>query len=390
MTFRQAQELGGHVRRGERGSLVVYADRIHKTEIDENTGQEVEREIAFLKGYTGFCVEQIDGLPERFYARAQARLEPMERIGHAERFFAGTGAQIRHGGNMAFYSVSEDRVQMPPFETFRDAESYYATLAHELTHWTGHPNRLGRDLAGRDRGRIRERGPFPAFDRDKFLKAKFIKTLPEDIQQDIAEHGIRNGVLLTIAPTGTTSAYYNNVSSGLEPTFDWKYERKVRQSDGSIKNFGEVYDYGYLVFKSIHGEVDEKDFPEYMVSSYDLTVKDHLNIQATCQRFIDASISKTINCPSDMPFEDFQNVYTMAYEMGCKGCTTYRPSGVRGSVLSVEPDGSATLEVDLDPVSVQRGAARVVACRSWAISTPMRWPMRLKMWAGSMPKWRNP
>lgn len=150
MTFRQAKELGGHVRKGEKGNLVVYANKISKTEIDDDTGEEVERDIPFMKGYTVFNVEQIEGLPAQFYAPAAPRLDPVQRIDHAEAFFAATGADIRHGGNRAYYSVTDDYVQMPPFETFRDAESYYATLAHECTHWTRHPSRLERDF-GRKR-----------------------------------------------------------------------------------------------------------------------------------------------------------------------------------------------------------------------------------------------
>lgn len=150
MTFRQAKELGGHVRKGEKGSLVVYADRIRKTEIDEATGDEQERDIPFMKGYTAFNVEQVDGLPAHYYTKAEARLDPVARIDHAERFFAQTGADIRHGGNQAYYTVTHDYVQMPPFETFRDAESYYATLAHECCHLTRHPSRLDRDF-GRKR-----------------------------------------------------------------------------------------------------------------------------------------------------------------------------------------------------------------------------------------------
>jgi antirestriction protein ArdC len=150
MTFRQAQELKAHVRKGEKGNLVVYASTVTRTETDEDTGQEQERDIPFMKGYTVFNVEQIDGLPPQFYAPAEPRLDPVQRIDHAEAFFAATGASLRHGGNMAYYSVTEDRVQMPPFETFRDAESYYATLAHEITHWTRHPSRLDRDF-GRKR-----------------------------------------------------------------------------------------------------------------------------------------------------------------------------------------------------------------------------------------------
>jgi antirestriction protein ArdC len=150
MTFKQALDLGAHVRKGEEGSLVVYADKIVRTETDTATGEEAERAIPFMKGYTVFNVEQIDGLPEHYYARPTPRIETVQRIERAEVFFAATGATIRHGGTMALYSITHDHVQMPPIEAFRDAESYYATLAHEATHWTRHPSRLDRDL-GRKR-----------------------------------------------------------------------------------------------------------------------------------------------------------------------------------------------------------------------------------------------
>lgn len=149
MTFKQAQELGGHVRKGEKGNLVVYANTITKTETDEN-GQESERDIPFMKGYTVFNVEQVEGLPAHFYALAERPAETVQRIAHAEAFFAATGADIRHGGDRAFFSPAEDRVQMPPIEAFREAEAYYATLAHELTHWTKGKGRLERDF-GRKR-----------------------------------------------------------------------------------------------------------------------------------------------------------------------------------------------------------------------------------------------
>ena len=146
LTFKQALELGGNVRKGETGELVVYANSITKTEIDDK-GEETEREIPFLKGYTVFNVEQCDGLPAHFYAKAEApALTPAQRIDAADRFFAATGADIRHGGTRAFYAEGPDYVQMPPFETFTDAESYAGTLAHELTHWTKHDRRLARDL----------------------------------------------------------------------------------------------------------------------------------------------------------------------------------------------------------------------------------------------------
>jgi antirestriction protein ArdC len=149
ITFRQALALGGHVRKGEHGSTVVYANRFTRTEAGEN-GQDVERQIPFLKAYTVFNVNQVEGLPAHFYAVAEAKLDAVQRIDHADIFFAATGADIRHGGNQAYYALQPDHVQMPPFESFEDPESYYATLAHECTHWTRHPTRLDRDF-GRKR-----------------------------------------------------------------------------------------------------------------------------------------------------------------------------------------------------------------------------------------------
>ena len=146
MTFRQALELNAHVRKGERGSTVVYASTITRTGTDERTGEETAETIPFLKSYTVFNVEQIEGLPAHFHAIAEPRLDPVQRIERAESFFANTKAEIRNGGNMAYYNIDSDFVQMPPFEAFRDAESYYASLAHECSHWTRHKSRLDRDL----------------------------------------------------------------------------------------------------------------------------------------------------------------------------------------------------------------------------------------------------
>ena len=133
MTYRQAQELGGQVKKGEHGSLVVYADKITRTETDES-GEEVLHDIAFMKGYTVFNCEQIDLLPPHFYATATPPISVPARIAAAESFAVNTEATLRHGGNRAYYSITDDYVQMPPFECFRDAESFYATLLHELTH----------------------------------------------------------------------------------------------------------------------------------------------------------------------------------------------------------------------------------------------------------------
>lgn len=149
MTYKQAAELGAHVRKGEKGSQVVYADKITRTETGAN-GEEVASQIPFMKAYTVFNCEQIEGLPAHFYPTPPPALTALERMETGEAFAARTHAAILHGGNRAFYSASTDHVQLPPFETFRDSESYYATLLHELTHWTKHETRLNREF-GRKR-----------------------------------------------------------------------------------------------------------------------------------------------------------------------------------------------------------------------------------------------
>jgi antirestriction protein ArdC len=148
MTYKQAGELGGQVRKGEKGSLVVFANRITRAVADDK-GDTVEKEIPFMKGYTVFNVEQIDGLPGHYYATARPVNHDLARLEGVDAFFAATGATIRHGGDRAYYSIDRDVVQMPEMPAFRDSENYYATLAHEMTHWTRHPTRLDRNLGGK-------------------------------------------------------------------------------------------------------------------------------------------------------------------------------------------------------------------------------------------------
>ena len=145
MTYKQAQELGGQVRKGEHGSLVVYANTITRTETND-AGEDIEHEIPFMKGYTVFNIEQVDGLPAHYYAQPANPLPLAERIENADRFMTNTGATIHHGGNQAYYAPARDAIQLPPFEAFKDKESYYATALHELTHWTKHEKRLDRDF----------------------------------------------------------------------------------------------------------------------------------------------------------------------------------------------------------------------------------------------------
>jgi antirestriction protein ArdC len=147
VTFRQAAELGAHVRKGETGSTVVYANRVRRTETADN-GDEVERDIPFLKAYTVFNLEQLDDLPDGYLpSLAESPKKDVNRNAAADAFFAATGAVIRQGGNKAFFAPGPDIIQMPPIETFRDAESYYATLGHEHIHWAGGKHRLDRDLS---------------------------------------------------------------------------------------------------------------------------------------------------------------------------------------------------------------------------------------------------
>ncbi|AXB78462.1 adenosylcobalamin-dependent ribonucleoside-diphosphate reductase [Novosphingobium sp. P6W] len=183
-----------------------------------------------------------------------------------------------------------------------------------------------------------ERGVFPAYDAESFARAPFLAKLPQDLRDDIAAHGIRNGVLLTLAPTGTTSIFYGNVSSGVEPTFSWHYNRAVvveqTATEQKTEQF-EVEDYGWFLYSRLPGFDPAAPLPDYMISALELSVEDHIAVAAAAQRWVDAAISKTINCPAAMSYEAFREVYLTAYRMGMKGCTTYRPSGVRGSVLSV-------------------------------------------------------
>lgn len=148
MTYKQAQSLGAHVRKGETGSFIVYADRITRTETDAR-GEDVEREIAFMKSYTVFNVEQIEGLPEQHRPMQSPTPSPVERLAIAEQFFAATGARFEHGGKRAYYSPSADVIRLPHAEAFRDAESYASTKGHELIHWTGHTTRLAREFGKR-------------------------------------------------------------------------------------------------------------------------------------------------------------------------------------------------------------------------------------------------
>jgi ribonucleoside-diphosphate reductase alpha chain len=177
----------------------------------------------------------------------------------------------------------------------------------------------------------KEKGAFPLFDRDKYLSAGHASSLSKDIKAEIAAHGIRNALLTSIAPTGTISLFAGNVSSGIEPIFNISYERKVLLPDGSRRS-EQVEDFAARLYWSLHGR--DAKLPDTFVTVDMLTPHQHLIMQAAVQAHVDSSISKTINCPTDLSFEDFKAVYAEAYELGLKGCTTFRPNQVTGSVLS--------------------------------------------------------
>jgi ribonucleoside-diphosphate reductase alpha chain len=204
-----------------------------------------------------------------------------------------------------------------------------------------------------------EKGPFPLFDKEAYLAGETVAALDEDLRQAIGDYGIRNALLTSVAPTGTISIFADNVSSGLEPVFSFRYTRNVLLPDGSRKE-EEVSDYAYRLFRRLKG--DATPLPDYFVDAQSLAPADHVVMQAAVQKYVDSSISKTINVPADFPFEQFKDVYLQAYELGCKGCTTYRPNEVTGAVLEARPakqDDAATQQREL-PLPAPRPKPRDV------------------------------
>jgi len=183
----------------------------------------------------------------------------------------------------------------------------------------------------------KEKGAFPLFDAEPYLSSGNMMQMDDDVRDAIRTHGIRNALLTSIAPTGTISLYAGNVSSGIEPVFAYAYTRKVLQKDGS-RTEEEVVDYAVQMWRDKFGD---KALPDFFVNAQTLSPADHVKMQAAAQKWIDSSISKTINCPEDISFDEFKDVYMQAYETGCKGCTTYRPNDVTGSVLSVSEEKSS-------------------------------------------------
>ena len=193
-----------------------------------------------------------------------------------------------------------------------------------------------------------EKGAFPLLDREQYLAGETVMGLGEEVRAQIAQHGIRNALLTSVAPTGTISLFADNVSSGIEPVFSFRHTRNVLMPDGTRRE-EEVTDYAYRLFRRVKGELTP--LPDYFIDAQVLTPEDHVVMQAAVQKHVDSSISKTINVPADIPFERFKDVYLQAYALGCKGCTTYRPNEVTGAVLAAKPE---TLPMSSAPVPLKQ------------------------------------
>ena len=202
-------------------------------------------------------------------------------------------------------------------------------------------------------GLAAEKGAFPLYDAARYAESPTIQCLDDDVRAAIDASGVRNALLTSVAPTGTISLLAGNVSSGIEPVFSYSYTRNVLMPDGT-RRAESVDDHAYLLFRRLKG--DSAPLPDYFVDAQSLRPADHLTVQAQAQAFVDSSISKTINCPEEMEFDDFKDIYMRAYDLGCKGCTTYRPNPVTGAVLE-RASGAAARSA---PAAGAEGAATTV------------------------------
>jgi ribonucleoside-diphosphate reductase alpha chain len=212
-------------------------------------------------------------------------------------------------------------------------------------------------------GLARERGPFPLFDAERFGRTGHAARLEPDLRSAIALNGIRNGLLTSIAPTGTISLLAGNVSSGIEPIYSIQYARRILQSDGSSRTEN-VTDYAAALWWQMKG--NDVPLPASIVTADQMNPSDHLVMQAAVQKHVDSSISKTVNIPVSLDFDAFKTVYEEAYSLGLKGCTTFRPNDVTGSVLSDTP------ELSNEPAGGQALRAREVVLGGF--SYKLKWP----------------
>lgn len=176
----------------------------------------------------------------------------------------------------------------------------------------------------------KEKGAFPLYDARQHLASTEMQALPKEVLKAIRKNGLRNGLLTSIAPTGTISLLAGNISGGIEPVFDHSFSRAIRDKNDVVYE-EQVEDYAYRLYRNIKGP--DAPLPDHFVTVTDLTPDDHLAMQAALQPFVDSAISKTINCPQDITYDDFRSIYAQAYRLGLKGCTTYRPNSITGSIL---------------------------------------------------------
>jgi len=227
----------------------------------------------------------------------------------------------------------------------------------------------------------KEKGAFPALERDKHLGGKFIAALPEDIREGIRQHGIRNSHLTSIAPTGTISLFAGNVSSGLEPVFALSYTRKMLAGGGDKTIEQEVRDYAYNVYRAKHPHADPKTLPKYFVTADAVSPSEHIEMQAALQAYVDSSISKTINVPTSLPFAAFRDIYLLAFDKGLKGCTTFRPNANISGVLvskdapaaAAPADATARAKADLQSTDAAFMSARPIQLRgtTYKLKSPL-------------------
>jgi ribonucleoside-diphosphate reductase alpha chain len=189
-----------------------------------------------------------------------------------------------------------------------------------------------------------EKGGFPTLQPEAYLQGEYVQRLPDALRERIAAGGIRNSHLLAIAPTGTISLLANNISSGLEPVFGYEYLRNIRLEEGRVEQV-KVSDFAWRAWRSL----DREALPESFVTAMEIPPETHLAMQAAIQPYIDNAISKTINVPLDYGFEGFSSIYQQAYDLGLKGCTTFRPNPIRGDVLcdekpNAQPDGCCVVD----------------------------------------------
>ncbi|MGZ8274683.1 MAG: adenosylcobalamin-dependent ribonucleoside-diphosphate reductase, partial [Burkholderiaceae bacterium] len=229
----------------------------------------------------------------------------------------------------------------------------------------------------------KEKGAFPLFDAEQFLAEPHCASrLTDKLKDEIRVHGIRNSHLLSIAPTGTISlAFAANASGGIEPTFSWTYVRKKRMPDGTKQEYA-VEDYAYRLYKRMGG--DEDELPSSFVSALEMSARDHMQMIAAVQPYVDAAISKTVNVPEDYPFEEFKNLYLQAWHAGLKGITTYRPNNVIGSVLEVHKEtaqshNAAPQDLKDDPDR----RVRLASAPQPALAS-LKWPGRPDLAEGNM------